>query len=300
MFENILFQEKLVTQLSRDIATSQLPGSLLFHGPAASGKLTTALEMARVLSCSEKGLWNCPCPHCAQHRILAYSGLALVGEKDLGPEIDAAGAILMKQPDSPRRFLYIRTIRKLLKRFEPLLWEGEDTKVKSAGAMVEAIQEELEALYPGSEIPLPEKLEASVKKIRDWSEKLLGLLPAKGIPINMVRRLSYWARTASVSGGTFIIIENADSLGEGARNSLLKILEEPPENVRFILLTRHKGAIMPTILSRVRPYSFQNRTPAQVKDIFRNFGKLSHFGILFSGLRPGRRISDSHRWSRIF
>lgn len=36
-----------------------------------------------------------------------------------------------------------------------------------------------------------------------------------------------------------------------AQNSLLKVLEEPPKNVVFILVTTSKSAILPTILSRM-------------------------------------------------
>ena len=36
-----------------------------------------------------------------------------------------------------------------------------------------------------------------------------------------------------------------------AQNSLLKILEEPPKNVVFIIITNSKSAILPTIFSRI-------------------------------------------------
>lgn len=36
-----------------------------------------------------------------------------------------------------------------------------------------------------------------------------------------------------------------------AQNSLLKILEEPPKNIVFILITQSKSSILPTIFSRI-------------------------------------------------
>ncbi|MGX3011069.1 DNA polymerase III subunit delta' [Helicobacter sp. 23-1044] len=36
-----------------------------------------------------------------------------------------------------------------------------------------------------------------------------------------------------------------------AQNALLKVLEESPQNVKFILVTKYKSAILPTILSRL-------------------------------------------------
>jgi DNA polymerase-3 subunit gamma/tau len=46
---------------------------------------------------------------------------------------------------------------------------------------------------------------------------------------------------------------------EEARNSLLKILEEPPETVSIVLTVQRREALMPTILSRLRPYRFLKR-----------------------------------------
>ncbi|MCR5621263.1 MAG: DNA polymerase III, partial [Treponema sp.] len=84
MFENILFQSAS-SLLARDIENGGLPPSILFAGPAASGKLSAALETARVLSCRAsgiKGLWNCGCPSCAQHKVLVSQNLLLAGPGD--------------------------------------------------------------------------------------------------------------------------------------------------------------------------------------------------------------------------
>lgn len=47
------------------------------------------------------------------------------------------------------------------------------------------------------------------------------------------------------------IILAADKFNIEAQNALLKVLEEPPQNVRFILVAKYKSAILPTILSRL-------------------------------------------------
>ena len=48
------------------------------------------------------------------------------------------------------------------------------------------------------------------------------------------------------------IIERADTLTEAAANSLLKVLEEPPPYVLFVLLAPHASRMLPTIISRAR------------------------------------------------
>jgi DNA polymerase III subunit gamma/tau len=50
---------------------------------------------------------------------------------------------------------------------------------------------------------------------------------------------------------------------------LLKILEEPPATAILILATTRRGAMMPTILSRVRPYVFIGRDAETERDVIR-------------------------------
>lgn len=42
-----------------------------------------------------------------------------------------------------------------------------------------------------------------------------------------------------------------ESFGIEAQNSLLKVLEEPPTNIIFVLITASKNSILPTVLSRL-------------------------------------------------
>ncbi|MDP3724293.1 MAG: hypothetical protein Q8R11_01520, partial [bacterium] len=51
-----------------------------------------------------------------------------------------------------------------------------------------------------------------------------------------------------------VVIEEAQQLTIPAQNALLKILEEPPENVQFVLTVPHRGRLLPTIQSRLNSY----------------------------------------------
>lgn len=51
MFDNLLYQPAGV-QLASDLTNNILPGAMLFSGNISSGKLTCALELARILSCT--------------------------------------------------------------------------------------------------------------------------------------------------------------------------------------------------------------------------------------------------------
>lgn len=64
----------------------------------------------------------------------------------------------------------------------------------------------------------------------------------------------------------------ADSFRVEAQNALLKVLEEPPMNIVFIMITISKNAILPTILSRMQ-LKYQ-KTKKTFKEIQINLAKL--------------------------
>jgi DNA polymerase-3 subunit delta' len=72
------------------------------------------------------------------------------------------------------------------------------------------------------------------------------------IKIAHIRRLVLTrAEAAPVSGGSVVIlIEEADRMTWDAANSLLKVLEEPPPWMRFVLTTRHPESLPATVVSR--------------------------------------------------
>jgi DNA polymerase III subunit gamma/tau len=67
------------------------------------------------------------------------------------------------------------------------------------------------------------------------------------------------------------IIDEVHMLSKSAFNALLKILEEPPGHVKFILATTEPEKVLPTILSRCQRYDFRNipskEIAAHLKDI---------------------------------
>ena len=53
----------------------------------------------------------------------------------------------------------------------------------------------------------------------------------------------------------FIVISQAETMNEAAQNAFLKLLEEPPQNYHFVLLTRDASSLLSTILSRANLYT---------------------------------------------
>ncbi len=67
-----------------------------------------------------------------------------------------------------------------------------------------------------------------------------------------------------------ILISQAHLMNEESQNSLLKNLEEPPENVVFILTTSAPEKLKPTIISRCWTINFQPLTTDEVTEILTN------------------------------
>lgn len=60
------------------------------------------------------------------------------------------------------------------------------------------------------------------------------------------------------------IVDEVHMLSKGAFNALLKILEEPPKHVKFILATTEIHKVPETILSRCQRYDFKNFSPEDI------------------------------------
>ena len=71
------------------------------------------------------------------------------------------------------------------------------------------------------------------------------------ISIDQIRRLEEFVyMTGHQNGYKIILIYPAETMNSSAANALLKKLEEPPENVLFILVAHQSQSLMPTIRSR--------------------------------------------------
>lgn len=65
------------------------------------------------------------------------------------------------------------------------------------------------------------------------------------------------------SNTTKYIILCGSTFRNEAQNSLLKVLEEPPKNVVFIIITNSKSTLLPTIYSRI---SYENLKTSSLKN----------------------------------
>ncbi|MFA9374306.1 DNA polymerase III subunit delta' [Poseidonibacter sp.] len=75
-----------------------------------------------------------------------------------------------------------------------------------------------------------------------------------------------------------------------AQNSLLKVLEEPPRNIVFIIITNSKSSILPTIYSRI-PYKYL-KTSVLRNELLLDLNKLDLKDI-YNFLKENQKISKN-------
>ena len=86
------------------------------------------------------------------------------------------------------------------------------------------------------------------------------------ITVDQIQALGNLFTLSSGEGGwRVVIIDSADDMNRSAANSVLKMLEEPPANCIFLLVSHRPGRLLPTIKSRCRPLAF-SRLSAEEMD----------------------------------
>jgi DNA polymerase III delta prime subunit len=78
--------------------------------------------------------------------------------------------------------------------------------------------------------------------------------------------ISFFGSTAAVDGWRVCIVDTVDELNPNAANALLKILEEPPQQSLFLLVSHAPSRVLPTILSRCRKLLLR---PLETDDVVR-------------------------------
>ena len=83
--------------------------------------------------------------------------------------------------------------------------------------------------------------------------------------VDDVRDLREKVRLASMRGGTRVwVLDEAHMLSRAAANALLKTLEEPPDNLVFVLATTEPEKLPPTILSRCQHFRFRRLSEEEI------------------------------------
>lgn len=100
------------------------------------------------------------------------------------------------------------------------------------------------------------------------SEALLLVEPERnGIRVEQTRAVIEYLSLQAISKARAVIIDSCHLMNPAASNSLLKILEEPPERTYFFLIAPSQRHVLPTIRSRSQVVRFSGLTLAEMKQV---------------------------------
>jgi DNA polymerase III subunit delta' len=88
--------------------------------------------------------------------------------------------------------------------------------------------------------------------------------------------ISFFGSTAAVEGWRVCIVDTVDELNPNAANALLKVLEEPPHQSLFLLVSHAPARVLPTIQSRCRKLPLR---PLAVDDVIRAAAQAANIAI---------------------
>ncbi len=106
---------------------------------------------------------------------------------------------------------------------------------------------------------------------RAWDEDKKRLKTV--ITVDEVRRMRNFLHMSAADGGRrVVIVDPADEMNTAAANALLKMLEEPPHGVVFLLVSHQPSGLLPTIRSRCRELRLSTLCPEDLAEAVRAAG----------------------------
>jgi DNA polymerase-3 subunit gamma/tau len=264
MFETIIGHDPIITQLKNDVIKKTLSHSMIFHGDPSIGKLTAALELVRVMNCEYDSTSDCHCNHCKSIHSLDFKGLIFLSRRDFTYYIKEFSQSYLETQNMrfiPKIHYYLKLMLLPLQDF--LIQDAlSETDKKSIGSITENIQNFLFK----KEMPTSKDLE----NICQSASKIADIYKKPNIPVDQMRAMLDWTYISQPDFNRCIIIDQADLLEESSRNILLKRLEEPSDNLFFILLAVNKNRIIQTIQSRCRSYYFRKVKKLDLSQILKS------------------------------
>jgi DNA polymerase III subunit delta' len=101
--------------------------------------------------------------------------------------------------------------------------------------------------------------------------------------------ISFFGSTAAVEGWRVCIVDTVDELNPNAANALLKVLEEPPRQSLFLLVSHAPARVLPTIQSRCRKLALR---PLATGDVIRAAAQAANIAIDDPALAAAAAAAD--------
>ena len=238
-----VIQPRIYKDLKRAIDNGRFPHSILFSGNTYSGRLTAALECSSIILDSSS-LYKC-IPN-------IYLSLGRPYLVDVKAKVELYKKYLNNKSFSNLLDSFFVVV--LLLSFASLREENGGKSILDKDNTQEFLSIfdiliTLENPYEKSNeiVPLVNKALTIVEKIKNQT----------GFSIKDIRAFKEASELHTVNGNARIfIVEDLENAGNSAKNAFLKLLEEPPENTYFFIISKSKERLGETILSRLAPFNF--------------------------------------------
>lgn len=274
-------QAETAARLSAELERNLIPSSVLISGAPYSSRMTAAIELALTLLGESDKFTS-----------LDTNSLIILSDRDMELRLTAAMNLYRRQKNSRSLNFLIQSIRTFLLSFHAALSSSADDALLSLASEV------------GDQLYLADP-DFSEKEADAWLktlDKSLSSLLAKnrkkgGFSIDNIRDIAAFFQSSG-DDGRAVILENIENVTQGAMNSILKLLEEPPKNAHIILVSENAGRILDTILSRVRKYELpsirSDRAKAFLRDtFFSSSSSLEEFFYTESGFDYARAVREA-------
>lgn len=272
VFDNLYkSQPSVAGDLEGNLKNNLLPQSLLFSGPRGSSRLTGALDLACHLTS-------------APRNILRTQNIIYFPYRDLYHALRCALNLFTTERTEKSRLFLIETLRLVNMQYNSVLLGAYTTATGKLFETAGKVDEFISSIEDKKEITDKDIKELESLKLQNNIKYLYaGKSSPTSVSIDQMRAIKDWS--ASGSEEKVVIIENIESSTEGAKNSILKMLEEPVEHLNIILISSESQKIMETILSRVRKFNFpplsKETVDRIIKDKFNTYESYSSFNTFF-------------------
>jgi len=145
----------------------------------------------------------------------------------------------------------------------------------------------------GPQVDPPEDSEISRSIMNGTCMDVLEIDGASNNGVEQVRALREDAQYAPSQGSYKVyIIDEVHMLSTGAFNALLKILEEPPEHVKFVFATTEAHKVLPTIVSRCQRFDLKPIPEELIREHLCRIAKAEGIAIDGPALSAIARLAD--------
>lgn len=273
--DNLLrIQNKTASDILHSYSSGLLPQSLLFYGPKNSGRLTGAMDLSFFLTGNEEN-----------RDVLRSNSIIYLPFRELGGRIKTALELFKNQKTRSARLFLIESVRLTLMQYHPSLSVSASSTSSQYFSLAGEIDEVLlraedDRDYSDKEI---NEIVKSVERCLDPRFLYCGKKNPSAVSIDQIRAVQEYF--SQLGEEKVVVFENVEDATDGAKNSLLKMLEEPEEKSHMILLSSNPQKLLETILSRVRKFQFpplgEKKTATLIKEKFGVWEEYPSFDSFF-------------------